>query len=348
MLEHKAEEIVAIIGDYENNVISAAYLVQWVNQFKEDDREFILDELTVIFAKTYFSKQKCKNLLESSVLCLAEKYNCRSIPEFMSESIFLDLQESGKSQKELLALLDAILMEKYGCNLEQQGSSGVRRFIYVDDIIATGTKFYFNLSSWLNAENLHIKGLTNLQFVVEKQIPIEVIVFCSHDLGKENSRYRLIHNIDAKLDKILRPVVPFLKIENNLKAFNPKLNLMYPLEAQADEVHQYLNSLEYATKTGIAFRKPNMPREEILFSSAENRTRLENIFLMKGLEILGRVRKLTVQQIRPLGYTVKSHRTLGLGTLFFTYRNIPNNCPIVFWWANNDWLPLFQLKHRGK
>ena len=52
---------------------------------------------------------------------------------------------------------------------------------------------------------------------------------------------------------------------------------------------------------------------------------------------------------RPLGDTVKSHKTLGTGTLFFTWRNISNTCPIVFWWDvfGHNWTPLFSLKNRG-
>ncbi len=53
--------------------------------------------------------------------------------------------------------------------------------------------------------------------------------------------------------------------------------------------------------------------------------------------------------IRPLGLIHPSHKTFGLGTHFFTLRNIPNNSPLVFWWgvACHDWIPLFPVANRG-
>src|SRR5690606_13042011 len=112
-------------------------------------------------------------------------------------------------------------------------------------------------------------------------------------------------------------------------------------------VNNYLNSIDASANADRAYRPTHKPAEEKLFSSPASRNRLETLFLVKGIEILSRVGELKVQQIRPLGYTVKSHKTFGLGTLFFTYRNIPNNCPIVFWWGSNNWKPLFVLKNRG-
>lgn len=136
-------------------------------------------------------------------------------------------------------------------------------------------------------------------------------------------------------------------IENNIKDYSPKLNNMVPIDNQDPVIHEYLNSLNAVNKSEYAFRLSTQPHEENLFSSSVARNRLEILFLTKGIEILSRVGELKVGQIRPLGYTVKSHKTFGLGTLFFTYRNIPNNSPIVFWWGSNNWRPLFVVKNRG-
>jgi hypothetical protein len=170
-----------------------------------------------------------------------------------------------------------------------------------------------------------------------------------HSWGFINSEFRLIKEFDENIRKRIKWFQCY-EIQNQLKGHNQKLNLMIPVEeGQPKEVLAYLNSLEEATSNADrAFRKPTQPSKEELFSSPENRERIENIFLKKGVELLKGVKKLNVKQLRPLGYTVKSHKTFGLGTLFFTYRNIPNNCPIVFWWGSNNWQPLFILKNRGK
>ena len=65
---------------------------------------------------------------------------------------------------------------------------------------------------------------------------------------------------------------------------------------------------------------------------SQNRNKFEKIILDKGLELLQKVKKEKPDpRKRPLGDTVKSHKTLGTGTLFFTWRNISNTCPIIFW-----------------
>jgi hypothetical protein len=53
--------------------------------------------------------------------------------------------------------------------------------------------------------------------------------------------------------------------------------------------------------------------------------------------------------IRPLGLINPTYRTFGLGTHFFTWRNIPNNSPLVFWWEvpGHNWIPLFPVMNRG-
>ncbi len=160
-------------------------------------------------------------------------------------------------------------------------------------------------------------------------------------------KFRLMKELDESVKDYVKFFSSF-EVQNQIKGHNPKLNLMVPIEeGQPREVINYLNSLEATANADRAYRKINQPAKEEFFSSPENRVRLENVFLKKGVELLQHVKTLSVKQIRPLGYTIKSHKTFGLGTLFFTYRNIPNNCPIVFWWGNN-WYPLFKLKNRGK
>ncbi len=51
-MEEKAQRIVNIVGDYENNVMISEHIIDWVSQFEREDQEFILDELAAIFEKT--------------------------------------------------------------------------------------------------------------------------------------------------------------------------------------------------------------------------------------------------------------------------------------------------------
>jgi hypothetical protein len=345
-MEEKAQRIVDIISDYENNAMTTEHVIDWVSQFEPDDQEFILDELAVIFKKTYYSKAKCKELLSSYLKLLKDHYKYADVPAFLKDTVFLNLQPIHKSQTELLSLLEEIIREEYQMTLDDCGKAA-KHYIYLDDVLSTGNTIYSQVSNWLNESNQVDPLKSNFAYLKTHNIKLSICLLCLHQWGHSNVEYRLMVNVDADTKKHIT-YFRFYEIENNLKALKPALNLMLPVDNQFPEVVNYLATLEEANANADrAFRKANQPIEEKLFSSPENRIRIENIFLKKGIEILGRVQNLTVKSIRPLGYTVKSHKTLGLGTLFFTYRNIPNNCPIVFWWGNNNWRPLFVLKNRG-
>jgi len=341
----KAEGIADILADYENNNMTTEHVLEWVHQFDIADQEFILDELLHIFQRTYLSKTRCRQLLTSYIKYWAKEFKYDNIPSLISETIFLDLQPPHKSQKELLDLLDEILIESYGCNLAQSGQKA-KRYIYLDDVLSTGGTIYRNLNDWLHSTSDIATTKTNYYFLKDNHLKLHIYLLCGHTWGTNNVEYRLIKSIGENIKKIV-DTKAYYWIENNIKDYNPKLNNMVPLDRHDPYVHEYWNSLVAIDKANHAFRPTHSPTEEKLFSSPASRNRLETLFLVKGIEILSRVGELKVKQIRPLGYTVKSHKTFGLGTLFFTYRNIPNNCPLVFWWGSNNWKPLFVLKNRG-
>lgn len=341
----KATSIAEILADYENNAMTTDHVLDWVSQFDEVDREFVLDELLHIFKQTYLSKAQCKRVLKSCLENWTQEFKYKDIASFIAETAFLDLQPAHKSQRELLNLLNEILIEHYNCNLAQSGLR-IKRYIYLDDVLSTGSKLFSDLDTWFKAGNSIKPGISNFQSIRDTQSPVLVTVVCGHTWGANNAEFRLIKSLGTEVKKMLT-IKAIYWIENNIKDYNPKLNNMIPLDHQDPDIHDYWNSLTATDKVDYAFRSSHIPAEEKLFSSATSRNRLETLFLVKGIEILSRVGELKVGQIRPLGYTIKSHKTFGLGTLFFTYRNIPNNCPIVLWWANNKWRPLFVLKNRG-
>ncbi|SFW90326.1 phosphoribosyltransferase-like protein [Chitinophaga sancti] len=344
MLGDLSKKISTILNDYENNRMTEEHVVKWVCQFDEADRVFILEELSIIFEKTYLTKDECKNFLKVAINYLTKTYGYSSGEELMVNTVILDLQKDGKSQKELIDLLGEVLQENYNMTLDNCGQTH-SHYLYLDDVLATGNTLFTNLCNWLKSSNAHNAAITNYEYIKQKDIKVSLCFTCLHSWGANNTEYRLMMEFDDKIKKYIKFSRAY-EIENNAKAYNSKLNLMIPIADQPNEIKAYLTSLDADKYEDRAYRKEGTPISETLFSSAANRIRLENIFLRKGIEILSQVKTLTVKQIRPLGYTIKSHKTFGLGTMFFTYRNIPNNCPIVFWWGNN-WYPLFNLKNRG-
>ncbi|QYH40557.1 hypothetical protein GYM62_17775 [Algoriphagus sp. NBT04N3] len=238
-------------------------------------------------------------------------------------------------------------MEKIGSSIEELKLFPKKHFIYVDDILATGGTLYRDFVKWLGESG---KSRSNLDLLLGGSITLASSFFCIHQLGKGNFEWRLMKNVDELLFKKI-PIWYDYLIENQVKWNNQKLNCLYPVQNQPKFVLEYLNSLPITDPGNTpAFRNTNQPSKEVFFSNSQNRLKLEQIFLEKGIELLGKVKSLSPDpRKRPLGDTVKSHRTFGTGTLFFTWRNVSNTCPLVFWWdvPGHDWIPLFCVKNRG-
>jgi hypothetical protein len=91
------------------------------------------------------------------------------------------------------------------------------------------------------------------------------------------------------------------------------------------------------------FRPEDRPSAETFFSSPKARDQFERAITVKGLELLNRV-TAPKPNLRPLGYVLPSHNTLGFGALAFTWRNVPNTTPLVFWYDAPGWTPLFEKR----
>ncbi|WKL43737.1 hypothetical protein [Flavobacterium sp. ZE23DGlu08] len=350
-MQETVVKIFEILQDYHcdnpetKHKMSVEHIINWANQFG-DDAEFILSELLHFLPQIYISKSKAIELLEKRLVDFQAFYKYQTMQEFIMNTHFIDVQKAEKSQKEILPVVKEILDKHFGINYDLLIDQPKKHYIYFDDVLATGGTVYKDLSNWLSESN-------NLKKVLNKEKTIALSLFCYHKLGFDNIEWRLMKAFDDKIKNFL--LVGFdYKIENQLKpkwvAEKQALNCIYPIEKQPKEILEYLASLEGENTSIAAFRPVNLPTKEIFFSSPANRIRFENIILEKGLELIQKIKKADPDpRKRPLGDTVKSHRTLGTGTLFFTWRNISNTCPIVFWWdvPGHEWIPLFCLKNRG-
>lgn len=352
-------KIFDILKDYHSDYpdtphkMSEKHIIDWANQFG-DDAEFILEELLHFLANVYVSKEKAKSILKGHLEYFMKYYKYSSMDEFIKNVYFIDVQKEEKSQKEILVLVKEILLKDFGIDYDVLVEiSSKKHYIYFDDVLATGGTVYNGLLPIIqNEKDLLINGKRT----------IALSLFCLHTLGYNNNiLYRLSSKDENKFN-----IEEFLKVKSNYIVENrlypnfiaekQKLNCAYPVGMQNGNVMEYINSLStgnsYEFNPNVpSFRPEDLPLEESFFSSKENRVKFENIILTKGLELIKKVKKEDPDPSkRPLGHTVKTHKTLGLGTLFFTWRNISNTCPIVFWWdvPTHDWLPLFPLKNRGK
>lgn len=339
-MENLAKQIYEIIKDYRNHdgiQISADSVLMWAEQFGDDQR-FMLEELCHLLPQVYFNKEKVKQCLRSNLNELYSHYQYTNLDTFLSDVEFIHTQGPEKSQSVLLGMLDDIIFEKIGKHLSDYNFTPKSLFVYLDDVLASGGTISRDIINWLKEDN-HIESVSN------GNIRLVVMVICLHSWGWHFLQYQLKMTFpQSKIGKILWGWN--YEIQNHLKLNDQALNIAIPVNDQPQNVMNYLSNLSADKYEEYAFREPNQPKTESFFTSPENRIRYENLLLQKGLDIIGRIQGPVADNIRPLGMIKPRYKTFGLGTHFITWRNIPNNSPLAFWWdvPEHGWKPLFPPK----
>ncbi len=354
-MNEKIERIVEIIKDYRREDISwlytteanAGHVTRWITQFDEDDREFVLSEFLHLLPQSYLTKENTLNILGNLFEKLREDFKYESVQDFLKHTKFLDCQEEGKSQKVFLSLINDILQSQYEFSLSRCGEEVVENWIYIDDVLASGGTFRNDLLNEINNFNRDDFKKSGI-----KVISVFVIL---HSWALQNVKFMLSQKLDFKVEDWLKFYL-VSKVDNYPRIGfynqNPSFNNLYPIKSElGEEVLTFVENAfvrDYDMRNGgFAFRDPSFPREEKFFSNGENRIRYENIMMKKGFDIMKSIENPSAISLRPLGMTPPSYKTLGTGTHFFTWRNVSNTCPIVFWWGANGWYPLFPVKNRG-
>lgn len=344
-------DILEIIKDYQKEnlyppTINSDHISNWINQFEEKDREFILTELLHILPKSYLSKENTLRILSNEFETFARDYGYNSVKDFFDETIFLDCQQEEKSQKVFLNFVKDILKNNFNYNFEDCGKKGIKNWIYQDDVLASGGTFKRDI-------NKEIQNFGKDEFN-KSGINIIASFVILHTWAVKNITYSLDQSLGIKLKDRLK-FYRVAEIDNypriNFYNSKPKFNNVYPIKSQiGDKYIEFLQKLprDYELRNeDFLYRKPNYPIQETFYTNAENRNRYEQILLEKGCEIIYSIANLGATSLRPLGMTPPSYCSLGTGSHFFTWRNISNTCPIVFWWEANGWYPLFPVKNRG-
>ncbi|SHG70040.1 hypothetical protein SAMN05443144_1476 [Fodinibius roseus] len=341
-----AQEIAQEISDYRKGSginIDEQHVLDWVKQFDNYDQTFLLKELNHILPESYISRDEFVDGIGEILEYLSDHYNYQSVDKFLGNICFLDCQANFKSQSILLDHINDYLLSKFGFGIEDCGRDGIKYWIYFDDILASGGTFRRDLG-----EKIDNFGIDEL---CDDGIKIVGFFFFLHSWGCSNSRFILKQRFNNEVNLNLDIHYSY-KIENDprINGYNPSpsFNHVYPKkDEEVEEWNDYLDSFDEADRhRKYAYRNSNFPKEENFYSSPENRDRYERIILNKGLEILSKVQHLAAS-IRPLGMTPPSYNTFGTGSHAFTWRNISNTCPIVYWWENRGWKPLFPVENRG-
>ena len=320
------------------------HVLRWVRQFDESDRVFLLCELEHILPKSYLSKEDAINGIDYMFNFFVDLLKLNSVDELLDQSCFLRCQSDEKSQSKLLEFVDEIALKKFGRSVNDCGTKPIKYWFYLDDVLATGGTFQENITEVI--ENYKIENFKN------DGIQILAVFFFIHSWASSNIEFIFKKKWGEFFPSTLK-FFRFFEIQNNPnRNYYVKSqfhNHIYPRQSgQPQIVDDYLQSLTHASsQEKFAYRADGEPTSEVFFSSPGARERYEQIVLLKGIELIRQIKGDVKPNTRPLGLIRPSYKTFGLGSHTFTWRNISNTCPLVFWWEANGWYPLFHVKNRG-
>jgi hypothetical protein len=196
-------------------------------------------------------------------------------------------------------------------------------YVYIDDGLFSGNHILADLKDWLTDK-------------APNDATVHVIVIALHRGGQYYARINLERAAQALKKKIKCTWWRIVTLEDRRTYINNS-DVLRPTSIPTDQVTQaYVQAMTYKP----VLRTPPGTGDLKIFSSEEGRNLLEQEFLAKGAYIRT-VCPLLNQYQRPLGNMVLE--TLGFGSTIVTFRNCPNNAPLVFW-AGNPWNPLFSRK----
>lgn len=318
------DPIVELTADYRRSEIPAPtreHVAKWVGQFDKSVQELLLAELGHVLSRSYFSRKVVESFL--SGLVTNEKLTGGQPEKFWRATKCLQIQRGGRSQREMLAIFDGALKKQFGFGVSDCGKTAIEQFVYIDDGLFTGNRILRDLKDWLNAD-------------APKVSKTFVIVIAMHTGGQ--------HYAETNLNKAAREMGKKIEFSwwrsrdfEDRKNATDNSDVLRPVSIPAvDDVEAYVKSLKYP----VTLRRPGNVGPLGIFSSEEGRNLVEQEFLKSGVYIRKVCPNLKVFQ-RPLGNTVLE--TVGFGSTIVTFRNCPNNAPLVFW-AGNPWYPLFSRR----
>jgi len=332
------------ISDYrlgEIAPITPAHVERWLNQFDTDDQPVILAEMDSLMKRFYFSKVRVKQYLRSFIR--NDIIAARDPRKLLPHVHFLHIQQTGNSQSVLLDIVDEILREDYQYSIAICSTANIYAYMYIDDCIYTGNRLRYDMT-----------GEEGSVAWIPKEAPpgcrLLVYTITVHVDGLNYVKQHL-HSAAEKKNIALTGKYS-LKIDNT-HSLNSKAEFLWPEKLTADPlIDAYTTNLRaILAQRNLSnydlFRYSGVPSQESFFSSSEARRVVEKAFLKKGIQIVTASQN-PAESIRPLGFAKKV--SLGFGTVFVTYRNIANNCPLVLWWGDpsmprthplGKWYPLF-------
>lgn len=305
-------------GDAHENIKS--HVERWGRQFN-DDMDFVLIHTRNLLKDRYFKASDYDKVLNDVAS------NAKNHRHFRNDCL-LNIQERGGSQSDLISLFNQKINNNIGITMPVISSSddlssidytGFNYITYMDD---------FSFSAKLAGDDI-------IRFINDSEIDnakIRVVLFLVHSYGMyqlENRLNAYVEEHDLNIEFIFNK--HFWGVVNNSIAHGYSCNssVYFPESGLAAEI---LDSCNY---TGSELYTPRVFRvgshSDCILGNDQDRRRIEGIFSSKGFDIINSCIEVS-RSLKPLGFS--SFPGLGFGGNVFSYRNCPNNVPLVFWWGS--------------
>ena len=291
---------------------------RWIRQFDDDVQVPMMRELDYVFKRTYCSKDKVVSLLRTLVRRPPNR-STHSVCSFWRRADILNIQQNGESQSVIRSLFGGVL--HFECDLDiDQTTPDDNVFVYLDDALFIGNRIIRDLTDWMPQ--------------APTKATVYICIFASHPGGEHWCRMRVAQIADQLGKEIDLQFWRFYGFENR-KYFRNGSGVLWPT------VEVYQDDSFAPRQLGIEAVYP--------FATEQGRQLLERAFLNAGFLIQGFASNPS-PILKPLGF---SPFAPGFGSLFVTYRNCPNNCPLALWYGDSSygpnhplgrWYPLFPRK----
>jgi len=324
-----AKHLARLIEDYRVGEIpprTADVVEAWIQQFPSKEQDPLLDALIHVFENTYISRSKMKSFL-------GELANSRNISkgkdpkEFWKSANLLNIQKGGNSQSDILALFDEVLQRVHNLKAADVGSQD-GSFFYLDDCIGTGNRVRHDIAAWLESANLPDE--------IDLHIITAVLFNGSYWI---ESKLKETATAKGKNITITKWRLDTFQMENR-RAYRNNADVLWPTAIPDDTAVQ-----AYAEQLRRLGHPPTLRSHTAavpsFYKNSEQKELLERLFLVRGCEIR-QDNSYLPDNVRPLGY--HNLDCFGFGSLFVTYRNCPNNCPISLWVQQADSVTLLPRK----
>ena len=332
-MDERIRLLATIIMEYRKNelgfVIDENHVLKWLNQFSEETRDIVLEEIIHIFEKWYFHKKDYLVFFDVIMTYLSRKYSCPE-QDIIKNIIVVNEQDDGLSQHKLVSWFSEEIEERYGAKLKTEIKEG-KNFIYVDDGLYTGKRARKDLISLIDilptGSSLDVfymvASMKSLKYVETQIKPIargrniEIELFRMHPIDNDKA-------VDSWYERD----------GTYVEAFSPEYMCLWPSSSLSSnpEIVSYEHELRALDKCERRlYRDSKWVNDKGIFSSVETRDIVEREFLLKGIQI---VKSCEVKPgIHPLGFNLWP--SFGFGSITASDINISNTCPLVLWWGNN-------------